>query len=378
MKTTNVYFNKKWFRVLKIADKILSFLYRIIGQTQPQKVIPHHYKTILIMESHLIGDIIMSLPAYYAIRESFPNAIIIFWGNKWGQELLSGQNLFNKFIITKIPWAVYDYSFSAIFKLLSQAIKLRKMRVDLAIEFRGDIRNIFSLYLTKARKRVSFNFTGGSYWLTDIASAPKSLHIVDRNLSLIREMGIKIKHSLPKLKIADDKLEEANKYLKGKGDGEIIFIHPGASQRKRIWSDEKFASVINFLHYMGYTVFLTCGPQDKDLIDKIKNTCKIKPHILSIPLTLLPAYLSFGKLFIGTDSGIAHIAAALGKNVLVLFGPQLPSLTAPRGEGTTQVIIKDGFDCRPCSDSFCPYNNKCMNAIEFDDLKNAIEQQLMK
>jgi ADP-heptose:LPS heptosyltransferase len=374
-KPVDIYFNKKWFSVLKIVDKMLSLIYNIFKQLRSKKIVSYDYRSILILESHLIGDVIMGLPAYRVIRENFPNATMIFWGNKWGKELLSEQQLFDKFIIAQIPWAVYNYSFSTFFSLLSQVIRLRKLKIDLAFEFRGDIRNIFLLYLIGAKRRISYNFTGGTYWLTDIAPPPESLHIIDRNLNLVRMLGVKIRHSLPKLHIPLDKLEIAKKYLDEKVSGRKIFIHPGASQRKRLWAPEKFALVVDFLYENGYMPVLISGPQDKDLIHKIQNKCKLKPYVLSVPLRELPAYLSLCEIFIGTDSGVAHIAAALGKNMIVLFGPQLPLLTAPKGDGNIRVIIKNGFECRPCSGSLCKHNNNaCMEAIELEDVKIAIQQ----
>lgn len=371
---TKNYFNTKRFGILKLIDKILSFIYTFLNLFRSSKTVSHEYRKILILESHLIGDVIMGLPAYQAIRESYPGARLIFWGNKWGEDLLAEQGIFDDFFITKIPWAVYDYSFSTLFKMLSQAVKLRKLNIDMAIDFRGDIRNIFLLYLTGAKRRVSYDFTGGTYWLTDVISISESLHIVDRNLTLLRHIGVPVKNTTPRIQILPNKLEVAQRYFNEKGYKKVVFIHPGASQKKRLWMPERFAHIIDFLQNEGFTPVLVCGPKDNDHIYKIKDRCEFKPDVLSVSLRDLPDYLSCCEFFIGIDSGVAHMAAALGKNVVVLFGPQLPLLAAPRGESHIQVIIKGEFDCRPCPGDSCMHNNACMEAITTEDIKNVVHK----
>jgi len=369
------YFNTKRFGILKSIDKILSFIYSFLNSFRSNKKVAHEYKRILILESHLIGDVIMGLPAYQAIRENYSGAKLIFWGNKWGEDLLAEQGIFDDFIIAKIPWAVYDYSLPTLFKLFSQAIKLRKLNVDMALDFRGDIRNIFLLYLTGAKRRVSYDFTGGTYWLTDVVSLSEGLHIIDRNLNLLRCIGVQVKHITPKLQVWPNKVEDAKKYFKEKGYKKVVIIHPVASQKKKFWMPERFAHIIDFLQNEGFTPVLVCGPKDNDFIYKIKDKCEFKPDVLAVSLKDLPGYLSCCEFFIGIDSGIAHMAAALGKNAVVLFGPQLPLLTAPRGDGNIQVIIKGEFECRPCSGDLCKYNNNsCMEAIEIEDIKNVVHK----
>jgi ADP-heptose:LPS heptosyltransferase len=83
--------------------------------------------------------------------------------------------------------------------------------------------------------------------------------------------------------------------------------------------------------------------------------------------------ISKAQLVIGTDSGLLHLAATLGKRVIGLFGPSPPFLTAPRfGKG---VYLYEKLPCSPCRQRYCPrIHNSCMNQIQSGDLLDAIAQ----
>jgi len=372
-KVAEIYFNKKRLVFMSLLDRFLSFLY-LFKRSSPINHDCKQYKKILILESHLIGDVMMGMPAYGAIRKKFLDSELIFWGNRWGKYLLEDQELFDKFFITPIPWSRYDYSLSSLMRLFSQIRQLRKLKIDIALDFRGDIRNIFLLRLIKAKRRVSYDFTGGRYWLTDIVTPPENWHLLDRNLNVAKFIGAENNEDVPRLEVSQAKLQTSKKYLNGRGLKNIVFVHPGASQPKKLWSSERFARIAEYLHKKDYSAVLLAGPNDKAIIEAIRNKCQKKPEILSVPLSEVAAYLACGEIFIGLDSGIAHIAAAIGKNVIVLFGPQPPSIACPRGSGKIRKVIKGNFTCRPCQKRFCDLNNACMKAIQVEDVIEAIDE----
>jgi len=372
-KIAKVYFNKKWLVFVNLLDTFLSFLFAF-KQPRPINHNGQQHKTILMLESHLIGDVIMGLPAYRAIREKFANAELIFWGNKWGKDLLEDQQLFNKFFIARIPWSTYDYSLSNILMLISQIRQLRRLQIDLAIDFRGDIRNIFLLRLIGARRRVGYDFTGGAYWLTDIVPAPGKWHLIERNLNVVSYLGTENGEDVPSLRVPEAKIQAAKKYFDNQGLRNIVFLHSGASQLKKLWPPERFARTVEYLDNKGYSPVLLSPPNDKSIVESIKNNCRITLPVLSVRLSDIAAYLACGEAFIGLDSGIGHIAAALGKNVIILFGPQLPSIACPRGSGKIGKVIKGDFACRPCHKQVCDLNNACMKAIQVEDVIQAIDE----
>ena len=368
-----MYFNKKRLVLIRLLDRFLAFLYAFRRPNQ----INHDYsqfKKILIFESHLIGDVIMGLPAYRAIREKFPDSELIFWGNKWGKDLLDGHGIFDRFIISRIPWAVYDYSIKNLIQLFSQTRQLKKLKIDMAFDFRGDIRNIFLLHSVKAKRRVSYDFTGGRYWLTDIVPSPENWHLIERNLNIAKFIGAENNEDVPRLELSQAKLQTSKKHLNNQGLNNIVFVHPGASQPKKLWSSKRFAGIVEYLHKKGYSAVLLAGPNDESIVKSIVDECSKRPEVLAVPLKEISGYLACCEFFIGLDSGIAHLTAALGKNVIVLFGAHSSSIACPRGYGMIVKISKGNFDCRPCNRRVCDRDNACMRAIKTEDVIEAIER----
>ncbi|MHA2315827.1 MAG: glycosyltransferase family 9 protein, partial [Candidatus Hermodarchaeia archaeon] len=230
------------------------------------------------------------------------------------------------------------------------------------------------LRLIGARRRVGYEFTGGAYWLTDIVPAPGKWHLIERNLNVVRYLGAEDGKDGPSLLVPEEKIQAAKKYFDSRDLDNIAFLHPGASQPKRLWPPERFARTVEYLYNKGYSPVLLSPPNDKSIVESIKNNCRITIPVLSVRLSDIAAYLACGEAFIGLDSGIGHIAAALGKNVIILFGPQSPSIACPQGRGKIGKVIKGNFTCRPCHKRFCDLNNACMNAIQVEDVIEAIDE----
>lgn len=90
------------------------------------------------------------------------------------------------------------------------------------------------------------------------------------------------------------------------------------------------------------------------------------------------ALIKMLDIFIGLDSGPAHIAAAFHIPSVVLFGPQNPELCRPYSK-VCEIVIKDGYFCRPCDQIHCLMrNHTCMQAIEVEDVFRAVKKQLEK
>jgi ADP-heptose:LPS heptosyltransferase len=115
--------------------------------------------------------------------------------------------------------------------------------------------------------------------------------------------------------------------------------------------------------------------QDIDLAQQIRQKAKSSPVIMAGRTTIkqFAAIAKRSALFVGSDSGAMHIAAAVGTPVVALFGPSNPAEWGPRG-GTTEVIYK-GLDCRACFHPTCRRGEQnCMKLISVDEVATASER----
>ena len=119
------------------------------------------------------------------------------------------------------------------------------------------------------------------------------------------------------------------------GLGKPIFIHVGSGGLRKIWPLSNWWTLLRFLRKAyPFPVFLTLGPADERLRSFACAAETLGTFTLErLSLPLLAAMLSQGQLFVGSDSGVSHLAALTGIPAVIIFGPTDPNVWAPRGAG---------------------------------------------
>ncbi len=295
------------------------------------RINPSSIKNILIIRKHnQIGDMIVSIPMYYALKKTFPESRITLLASKTNYKIPFSE--INPYIDDVI---IYDkIKIQNAIKLIKQ---LRKLKFDLVI-IPSTVRfstthNIIS-FLAGIKYRVGVSGVNGSNnklsFLLNIKTnfnwIENKTHQIFRNLEVIEQIGCKLNFSeifdsFPKIsekdeteikKILDESFNEKNI---------LIGIHPGAGKTQNIWDSEKFLSLIKNL-YQNYQAnfIITGGFTDEEIIQKIQ----IELVNSKIPFLLAQNY-EFRKLmslinqcdlFISNDTGVMHIAG-LTNTVLV-------------------------------------------------------------
>lgn len=116
----------------------------------------------------------------------------------------------------------------------------------------------------------------------------------------------------------------------------MIAIHPGSGGKAKCWPLENYFSLIERLHKERDISFaLLTGPaEDRSLKEKVAEFCRMRTNMLSVDnedLMTVAALLAECDLSIGNDSGVSHLAAAVGRPIVALFGPTDPELWKPMG-----------------------------------------------
>ena len=243
--------NPKKVKLIKKVSKVFSIFYHTKKQTE--KIDIENTKEIVVFDPSLIGDMVMIIPFFQVLRDNFKNAAIenakiTFICAKPGEIILKDTNLIDRFIICN--GAKTFLSIKSIlkdFKHLRKVLKeVNQREYDIAIEPRGDFRYIYFMHFIKAKRKVSFNYSGGECFLTDVIDMPsnyKTSHITDDKLYLLEKMGLK-KGNMeinPILPITEEMKHEKQKFIKqNELEGyKLIGIHPGA--REKIRRFEKFS-----------------------------------------------------------------------------------------------------------------------------------------
>jgi hypothetical protein len=124
-----------------------------------------------------------------------------------------------------------------------------------------------------------------------------------------------------------------------------VIIHPGSGSRKKNWPFERLSELAQALVDKGRSVWWCTGPAEEDV------PLPENDHVLQTEsLEALARYLSAAHLYIGNDSGISHLAAAVGCRTVVIFGPTDPGVWAPQG---ANVIVVQGQPWPDASSVIC-------------------------
>jgi heptosyltransferase II len=324
-------------------------------------------KRIVVKGTNWIGDVFLSLPAVYALRRIYPDAIIDIVLKKPLGGLLSGVSAIDSII-------EYDDTPSGEMALVR---RLRKSHYDLGVIFPRSLHAALLFFLGGVSRRVGYAADGRSLLLTDRVDRSKAIRKIHQSnyyRNLVAVLGDPGPVVIPRIEPTAPDSRWADDFLHNRGykDGPLIGINPGAAygDAKR-WFPERFAAAADRLvKRYGGSIVIFGGPNDKAVQDEVAARMEI-PAILAAGETnvgTLVALISRCSVFITNDSGPMHIAAALGVPIAAVFGSTNPVTTGPMGDA---VIIRHEIDCSNCLERRCPKDHRCMESVTVDEVANA-------
>lgn len=303
-----------------------------------------------------IGDLFFSLPALYNLRAAFPQAYIASVARPHCKELLSLSGLVDEVI--ERPRRPLGSGF----RVLSQ---LRRERFDLALLFSTSLGMSTLALLSGSRGRVGFARPPTRFFLTHCVpwSPPPS---TENNLRLLEAIGCPVtkRDYVGLIQPDESERDEARRILESAGVGpreDFVILGPGTSGGREIkcWSEEGFAEVTDHLAAEFGLRSVVVGSSGG------AKLCSLSPHAADLTgktsLPALAAILEGAKMFVGVDSGVMHLAAAVATPVVGLFGPSDPNITGPQGKGHRVVCVD--MPCRPCLAKSCDFGYRCMTEI---------------
>jgi ADP-heptose:LPS heptosyltransferase len=156
--------------------------------------------------------------------------------------------------------------------------------------------------------------------------------------------------------------------------GPLLVVHPGAGTVNRLWPAACYAGVCDQVQTaLGGRVLLLGGPKEAPLLAAIRSAMRTSPAVLEGPLSLreMAAVLGEAELFLGSDAGPAHLAAAVGTRAVVLFGAALPGHTVLRPAMPCAACVSPEL-CRPPD----PYHMYCVRRIPASEVSGAVDRVL--
>jgi len=334
---------------------------------------------ILIRGTNWIGDAVMTLPAITAIRKSFPNAQITILVKPWVADVFRYCPDVDDILLYERPGR--HGGATGIFKL---AMEIRQGKFDTAILLQNAIEAAIIATLAGIPQRAGYNSDGRGFLLTHPVKWTKSvraLHQVDYYLEMVRGLGCRKAGREAVLKLGRDEELLADALLVGHGlqnNRLLVGMAPGASYGPaKKWHPERFGLVADrLIDTFEAQVMLFGSHADMESITHVQQHAKHPLCSLAGKTNLREAMalMTRCRLFISNDSGMMHLAGAMGIPVVAIFGSTNPKTTSPPGHHN--IIIHEDVACSPCLKPVCPTDFRCMDLIRTDDVYEAAKRLL--
>ncbi len=354
--------------ILRFLDRYLGIpIVTTLGFFKKKRERPQLIEKIALLKTAAIGDTVLLSAVVRDIKEKLPNSEIFFFTGSSNYEIakiISGE--FSNVNVIKLP-----------IKNPFRAISIiRQYEFDVWLDFGAWPRlNALFSYFSNAKFKVGFK-TKNQYrhYIYDVTvEHDNRIHEVFNYKKILEQICIK-GNNLPQINVDTDVEKDKN----------LIVIHmfPGGSRSYlKEWPETYWVRLIDYLTNKGYSIALTGAKADRDRALRVYNQCKRK-NLISVvagEFSLREVILLLRKSFlvISVNTGIMHLASALGCNLVALHGPTSPNRWGPLNENS--IIIQSPLECSPCLNLGFEYGcneNKCMKEITLKAVIDAVDSFL--
>lgn len=370
--------------LLFLCSALVSRLTNLLGRLHGARP-----ERILVVKLDHFGDVLLATPALRALRDARPDIPIDVLIAPGSAAALEGNSAVTRLLLYESRrYRRGDAHVPGRADGFGTVRNVARGGYTTVVELRGDAWTLLLPFLTGARRRVDRGSVRLGQWfaqrLTRTGRARAQLHEVETNLEIVRPLlGSRFpERPVTEIALSPPARDSLRAKLVASGaapDGPWVCIHPGAAWRPRAWRPERFAAIADWIqeHYHAEVLFVGSA-EERDVEASVRAKAK-EPRAFWLAGALtwpeLAALLDRARLFLGNDSGPAHLAAARGTPSVVLFGPQEPERFRPWSERS--VVLHHRVHCCPCRQSVCVHpENPCVNLIEDGEVQSEVRRLL--
>jgi ADP-heptose:LPS heptosyltransferase len=408
------YSKLRWRLLVHALDFVGTLLMALFRQIRraPRSGSPTR---ILIVQLDHLGDAVLSTPLIAELHAAYPESIIDVLASPSNHEVFKADPHVNRVQVAERTWferRPERWGMAQAVWSLSRSLK--RYRYDLGIDVRGDVLSVLVLALAAIPRRVGWAMGGGAFLLTDVASWIPGRHEVRSRLALLSLLGIKQDPaSRVDVHVGDEdriaiarRLAEAwprrtarraevhavvhrrgsvvqtrdfrpaphvSNVLAADADSlhadrftslpPLLAVHLGAGTRAKRWPVGSWKDLIDRFLKEGWRVVIVGGCEDIPLASGIEPHERLRDWAGTMTVSQTTALLERADLFIGADSGPAHLAASVGTLSVILFsGTNHPRQWRPWSRHS--LILRHRVPCQPCHQKICPLaDHPCMSGL---------------
>ena len=354
----------------------------IVDENVPQPLAPAPWdwcavRRVLVVRLRSIGDTVLATPSLDALRRFLPLAQIDVLLESWVAPVLEGFDAVDNII------TVERGSTASRARVVK---RLRAARYDVAYNLHGGTTATLLTRASGARHRVGYSsyqysrlFNHTAPPATEIWRQTKT-HSVEQQLALLGWTGVPVSdRPATRLVVTEKASASVSERLGAAGVDEvkqIALIHPAAAFETKQWAVENFARVIENLSARGFECVAISAPDESQVVaDLVENSKARLTAFTDLRLPEVTALADRARLFVGNDSGIAHIAAAVRTPSVVIFGSSNVAHWRPWTQAPSEVV-REELPCQPCPGYSCAEFDapECIRRVKVERVTEAIER----
>jgi ADP-heptose:LPS heptosyltransferase len=324
---------------------------------------------IAVFRALMLGDVLCATPALRALRSAHPRAHITLIGLPWSRALLGRSALIDAVLPFPGHPALPEQAAADDGALCDFFESARARRFDLALQLHGDGRVTNAIVGALGAQRVAGFVAADAQVPAEgvFVRWPAQGHEIERCLALTDALGSPRRGLELDFPLRDEDRERAARWVPARP---YVVIHPGSQLPSRRWAVDRFARAADALARAGFMIVVTGTAGEAPLAALLRATCRdARPLDLvgRTDLWTLGALIEGAHLLVANDTGVSHVAAALGTpSVIVSSGGDAPRW-APLDARRHRVLWHD-LPCRPCAHAVCPTQHECAAAIGVDEV----------
>ncbi len=294
---------------------------------------------VLIVRLGAMGDILHALPAVAALREAHPGWYIGWAVEPRWQALLAGDPgempLVDRIhLVNAKAWARAPFDRQTVAQVRALRRELRSERYDLCIDLQGAVRSAVAGRMAGAARMIgeASPREGIARWLFDERIVTHGAHMIEQAVEVCNAAaGDTLVPILPPLPVTREAEDWAAAALRSTGNLPTVLLSPGAGWGAKRWPAERYGAVAAYLCAQGYGVLVNAGPDEQGMASEVVRASGGVAQAPEFTLERLIALTRRVCLLIAGDTGPLHLACALGKPVVGIYGPTDPARNGPFG-----------------------------------------------
>jgi ADP-heptose:LPS heptosyltransferase len=286
---------------------------------------------ILLMRLKSMGDVVFTLPAVHLLRESFPRAHITFLVSAENAPLLEGFREVDETLALNRARFRSGNPLHIWRETATLLRRLRRGRFSLVVDFQGYGETAWLAWLSRAPQRWASVHSTPRHWAyTRSLPCNDHIHPIEWYLSLLQQCGLRPGTVRNEFVLPDKALDEARRFFAAHQlalDCPTLFVQPFTSTPAKNWPLDRYCALARFWRERGRQVLFGGGPSERAALEPVRQAGF--PVSAGVPLLVSAGLAKLCALTVSADTGLLHLAAAMGKRVVAIIPSTAPGNKYP-------------------------------------------------